>query len=106
MVTQRSRDLLVLLDSATCHKPMRFKRALSTNRLDYVFIPASMTSILQMADVEWLFRMKARYRRQIAKGFKDCGINSEPFDPWHDLPRKVFMISDSDQANIMIFKIS
>ena len=53
---------LIILDQARCHLQESFKSALKRNNLEFVYIPPSMTVILQPADVEWFKPLKNKYK--------------------------------------------
>jgi hypothetical protein len=52
------KKILLILDSAPCHKTAKMNNALLSANIKKILIPASTTGILQMADVLWFAFMK------------------------------------------------
>ena len=53
---------VIILDQARCHMTNQFVNALEARNAEIVFLPASLTSVLQPADVGWFKPLKEAYK--------------------------------------------
>lgn len=55
------KEAYFILDQARCHQTEEFRAALASANIEYTFIPASLTSLLQPADYGWFKPLKVNY---------------------------------------------
>jgi hypothetical protein len=68
------KQALFVIDQARCHMTEEFKNALRELNIEFYYIPASLTSILQPADLSWFKSLKGDY----VLCYNDWFINGPP----------------------------
>ena len=58
---KKIRKSFFLIDQARVHMTEQFKSSLRALNIEFIYIPASLTSLLQPADVYWFKSMKVSY---------------------------------------------
>lgn len=64
VVKKQLRHATLILDSAPCHKKKGLEDAAKNVRVDLLFVPPSLTNLLQPADVSWMRPFKQRFHQK------------------------------------------